>query len=74
LILPGGSTRCIYSTSTPYAFQVIPGAIDKVVVYYQGGGACWDEISSKLGFCSSNVSPSDLSSGSSNILQLYMYI
>lgn len=57
LVLPGGETRCIYSYSTPFAFQVIPGASDKVLLYFQGGGACWDEASTALGFCTSDVSP-----------------
>ena len=57
LVLPGGETRCIYSYSTPYAFQVVPGASDKVLLYFQGGGACWDEPSTKLGFCTTDVSP-----------------
>ena len=38
LVYPGGNTRCILSTSTPYAFQVIPGASDKLIIYFQGGG------------------------------------
>jgi hypothetical protein len=43
LVLPGGETRCIFTTSTPFAFQVIPGDADKVLFYFQGGGACWDK-------------------------------
>jgi hypothetical protein len=35
LVQPGGMTRCIFSTSTPYSFQVIPGAIDNLLVYFQ---------------------------------------
>ena len=57
LVFPGGETRCIYSDSTPYAFQVIPGATDKLLFYFQGGGACWDRVSDALNFCSSDVSP-----------------
>lgn len=57
LVLPGGNTRCISSESTPFAFQVIPGESDKLLVYFQGGGACWDKVSTKLGFCSFDVSP-----------------
>ena len=55
-VLPGGNTRCIYSDSTPYAFQVIPGDKDKLVVYFQGGGACWDRASTALGLCTSDIS------------------
>ena len=58
LVLPGGDTRCIFSYSTPYAFQVIPGNKEKVVFYFQGGGACWDEYSTKTGgFCTTDCSP-----------------
>jgi len=60
LVLPGGESRCIFSSSTPYAFQVIPGASDKLIVYLQGGGACWDEASTNAGFCSTSVSPASL--------------
>jgi hypothetical protein len=58
MVLPGGTTRCIYSSSTPYAFQVIKGASDKLLFYFQGGGACWNKASSheKLGLCSTDVS------------------
>jgi hypothetical protein len=40
-IEPGGETIC--STGTPYAFYVHPGAVNRLVVYFEGGGACWDE-------------------------------
>lgn len=57
LVLPGGNTRCIYSDSTPFAIQVIPGDSDKLVVYFQGGGACWDKTSTAAGLCLSDSSP-----------------
>jgi hypothetical protein len=60
LVLPGGNTRCIHSYSTPFAFQVIPGDSDKLVFYLQGGGACWNEGSTKANFCSSDSSPQSL--------------
>lgn len=60
LVYPGGSTRCIYSYSTDFAFQVIPAAKDKVLLYFQGGGACWDEFSTGHGFCSSDAIATDL--------------
>ena len=28
------------------------------MLFYQGGGACWDEASTKLGLCSTSASPS----------------
>jgi len=55
-VYPGGNTRCIFDTSTPYAFQVWRGAKDKVIVYFQGGGACWDKASTDAGFCTTDSS------------------
>jgi hypothetical protein len=41
-MLPGGATGCAYSD--PYRFYVRPAAeaSDKLLIYFQGGGACWD--------------------------------
>jgi hypothetical protein len=36
VVLPGGETRCIYSYSTPFGFQVFPGDADKVLFMLQG--------------------------------------
>lgn len=40
VIEPGGDTVC--SDGSPYKFYVRPGAADKLMVYFQGGGACWN--------------------------------
>jgi len=39
VIETGGDTVC--SDGSPYKFFVRPGAADKLMVYFQGGGACW---------------------------------
>ena len=39
-IRPGGETIC--SRGTDYAYFVRPGKTDKVLVEFQGGGACWN--------------------------------
>ncbi len=39
-ILPGGDTVC--SRGTPYRFYVRSGDPKKLVIDFQGGGACWD--------------------------------
>jgi hypothetical protein len=39
-IEPGGETIC--SQGTPYAFYAHPGTVNRLVVYFEGGGACWD--------------------------------
>jgi len=36
---PGGDTIC--STGTDYAFFVRPADTGKLLIYFQGGGACW---------------------------------
>jgi hypothetical protein len=38
-ISPGGKTGC--ATGTPFIFHVKPGKKNKVVVFLNGGGACW---------------------------------
>lgn len=40
-IEPGGDTIC--SRGTPYRFFVRGGRTDRVMIDFQGGGACWDE-------------------------------
>jgi len=39
LVYPGGDTRCI--NGDEYAFAVVPGDADKLLYYFEGGGACW---------------------------------
>jgi hypothetical protein len=50
-IAPGGDTLCAFET--PYQFFVRPSATpsDKLMIYFQGGGACWDD-----GTCSADES------------------
>ncbi len=38
-IEPGGNTIC--SQGTPFSFYVRPGHKDKVLIFLNGGGACW---------------------------------
>eukprot|EP00602_Paraphysomonas_sp_CaronLab_P002819 CAMPEP_0185025820 /NCGR_PEP_ID=MMETSP1103-20130426/9394_1 /TAXON_ID=36769 /ORGANISM="Paraphysomonas bandaiensis, Strain Caron Lab Isolate" /LENGTH=380 /DNA_ID=CAMNT_0027559187 /DNA_START=233 /DNA_END=1375 /DNA_ORIENTATION=- len=61
MVLPGGETRCIYSYSSPFAFEVIPGDTDKVLFFFQGGGACWTEHTTRLEFCNTDAIPDKLS-------------
>ncbi|NOG64647.1 MAG: pectinesterase [Chloroflexi bacterium] len=39
-IEPGGETACAHDT--PYAYWVRPGLSNDLLVYFQGGGGCWD--------------------------------
>lgn len=60
LVYPGGKTRCIYEDSTDFRFQVVKGDPKKLLFYFQGGGACWNEISTTLGLCTTDANPSSL--------------
>ena len=45
ILRAGGETECIFGS--PYSFEVMRGADpSKLFVYFQGGGACWNEWSS----------------------------
>ncbi len=37
---PGGETLC--SDGSPYSHHVYPGTVNKVVIDFEGGGACWN--------------------------------
>ncbi len=37
---PGGDTICLYGD--PFRFFVRPAESEKLMIYFQGGGACWD--------------------------------
>ena len=39
-IEPGGETRCAHDT--PYAFWVRPGSSNEILIYFQGGGGCYN--------------------------------
>jgi len=41
-IKPGGDTIC--SRGAEYAYWVRPGTVNKVVIDFIGGGACWNEV------------------------------
>jgi hypothetical protein len=40
VVEPGGDTQC--SDGSPYKFHVKPGKTDKLFVFLNGGGACWN--------------------------------
>src|SRR5262245_48019208 len=51
-LAPGGETMCAYGD--PYRFFVHPGTSDKLMIYFAGGGACWNGI-----FCSKQFKGQD---------------
>jgi hypothetical protein len=75
-ISPTGSIEYLGKTLTPvcmdgspYHFFVRRGTVNKLVMYYQGGGACWEGLTCALPTCDSSVeptgsdNPNDFSSG-----------
>jgi hypothetical protein len=49
-LIPGGETEC--ARETPFQFFVLPAKdsnTDKLLIYYQGGGACWDLFTCSAG-------------------------
>ena len=55
---PGGDTLC--ADGSPYAYYVRPGTVNKLVVDFEGGGACWSG-----GTCGSPVYQPNIGSSSS---------
>jgi hypothetical protein len=56
VVSPGGETRCIFSYSSDYKFQVWPGSSEKLLIYFQGGGACWDHATTVVPLCTTSCS------------------
>jgi hypothetical protein len=50
VIEPGGETAC--SDGSPYHFLARPGDADRLLVYFQGGGSCWDGVT-----CDTDLEP-----------------
>lgn len=45
-ISPGGETTC--SRGTPFRYFVRPGTVNRLIVEFRGGGACWDALTCSL--------------------------
>lgn len=42
---------------SPYHFFVKRGSVNKVLMYYQGGGACWEQLTCSVPVCDTSVDP-----------------
>ena len=47
------------SAGTPWVFFVKRGTVNKTLMYYQGGGACWDYLSCRLPTHKTTAGPND---------------
>lgn len=43
----------------PYAYFVKRGTENKVLYYFQGGGACWEQLTCSIPVCADSVGPGD---------------
>jgi hypothetical protein len=46
---------CVFDT--PYHYFAKRGTVNKLVMYYQGGGACWEQLTCEVPVCDSSVNP-----------------
>ena len=51
----GKSLTPICMNGSPYEFFVKRGTVNKLLMYYQGGGACWDALTCSVPVCDTNV-------------------
>ncbi len=49
------TAQCI--DGSPYHFFAKRGTVNKLVMYYQGGGACWEKLTCGVPVCDDNVDP-----------------
>jgi len=55
----GETLEPICSKGTPWVFFVKRGSVNKTLMYYQGGGACWDYTSCSLPTHKTSTGPGD---------------
>jgi hypothetical protein len=51
--------------NTPYSYFAKRGSVNKLLVYYEGGGACWEQLTCTVPACDTTVK-TDAGSGSDN--------
>lgn len=63
-ISPTGTTEYLGDRLTPVCMEGSPyhffarrGTVNKLVMYYQGGGACWEGLTCSIPTCDANVNP-----------------
>jgi hypothetical protein len=49
--------RCGFDDDPDYHFFVKRGSVNKVLVYYQGGGACWENLTCGIPVCKDGADP-----------------
>ncbi len=49
--------RCGFDADPDYHFFVKRGSVNKLVMYYQGGGACWENLTCSIPVCKNGADP-----------------
>jgi len=52
MVYPGGKSRCLSNQKSEYAFQVVRKRNDRLLLSFDGGGACWNKLSLDADACS----------------------
>ncbi|HEY8514573.1 MAG TPA: pectin acetylesterase-family hydrolase [Candidatus Binatia bacterium] len=53
----GRGYKAVCMNGSPYHFFVKRGSVNKVLMYYQGGGACWEQLTCSVPVCDTSVNP-----------------
>jgi len=67
----GRSFHAQCMNGSPYAYWVKRGSVNKVLYYFQGGGACWEQLTCSVPVCDASVTngdnPANAGSGFANM-------
>jgi hypothetical protein len=67
----GRSFHAQCMNGSPYAYWVKRGSVNKLLYYFQGGGACWEQLTCSVPVCDTSVTngdnPQNAGSGFANI-------
>jgi hypothetical protein len=72
-ITPNGSVEyqgrtfdAVCMNGSPYAYFAKRGTVNKLLVYYQGGGACWEQLTCSVPVCDNSVVTDAAAPGTDN--------
>jgi len=62
----GRTFNPVCMNGSPYKFFARRGTVNKLVMYYQGGGACWEQLTCSIPVCDDSVTSDDNPNGFSS--------
>jgi len=62
----GRTFNPVCMNGSPYSFFARRGTVNKLVMYYQGGGACWEQLTCSIPVCDDSVEAGDNPNGFSS--------